>query len=123
MTYDRISIRIQERILKVPTISNIFSNIPSNISQEIFETIITTDELRIERIISKGHVSPKDFWYDQSNSEWVMVLQGRAKLRFRENDEIIELYPGDHLNIPPHVKHRVEWADPDQETIWLAVHY
>ena len=123
MTYDRISIRIQERILKVPTISNIFSNIPSNISQEIFETIVTTDELNIERIISKGHVSPEGFWYDQSKSEWVMVLQGRAKLRFRENNEVIELNPGDHLDIPPHVKHRVEWTDPDQETIWLAVHY
>ena len=123
MTYDRISNRIQERILKVPTISNIFSNIPSNISQEIFETIITTDELKIERIISKGHVSPKDFWYDQSDSEWVMVLQGRAKLRFRENGEVIELSPGDHLNIPPHVKHRVEWTDPNQETTWLVVYY
>ena len=105
------------------TNSNIFSNTPSTISEEIFEAIVTTNEVKIERIISKGHVSPKDSWYDHSNSEWVMVLQGSAKLRFRENDEVIELYPGDHLNIPPHVKHRVEWTDPDQETIWLAVHY
>jgi len=103
--------------------SNIFSNIPSAISKEIFKTIVTTDALKIERIISKGHVSPKDFWYDQPNSEWVIVLQGHAKLRFRENDEVIELFLGDHLNIPPHVKHRVEWTDPDQKTIWLAVHY
>ena len=105
------------------TTFNIFLNTPSTISEEIFEAIVTTNEVKIERIISKGHVSPKDSWYDQSNSEWVMVLQGSAKLRFRENDEVIELYPGDHLNIPPHVKHRVEWTDPDQETIWLAVHY
>jgi len=107
----------------VLTISNIFSNTPSPLSGEIIEAIVTTDALKIERIISKGHVSPKDFWYDQANGEWVIVVQGHAKLRFRENDEVIELFPGDHLNIPPHVKHRVEWTDPDQETIWLVVHY
>ncbi len=105
------------------TISNIFSHIPSSFFGEIIETIAATDALKIERIISKGHASPKDFWYDQSNGEWVIVLQGHAKLRFRENDEVVELLPGDHLNIPPHVQHRVEWTDPDQETIWLAVHY
>ena len=85
----------------MPTTSNIFSNIPSTIAEEIFEAIVTTGELNIERIISKGHVSPKDFWYDQPSSEWVMVLQGRAKLRFCENDDVIELNPGDHLDIPP----------------------
>ncbi len=105
------------------TTSNIFSDIPSTLAGEIIETIVTTDALKIERIISKGHVSPKDFWYDQAKGEWVIVLQGHAKLRFRENDEVIKLLPGDHLNIPPHVKHRVEWTDPDQETIWLAVYY
>jgi cupin 2 domain-containing protein len=107
----------------VPTTSNIFSNIPSTIAEETSEAIVTAGDLKIERIVSKGHVSPKDFWYDQPNSEWVMVLKGKAKLRFSEKDEVIELNPGDHLDIQPRVKHRVEWTDPDQETIWLAVHY
>jgi hypothetical protein len=25
--------------------------------------------------------------------------------------------------IPAHKKHRVEWTDPVEQTIWLAVHY
>ena len=102
---------------------NIFEDIPAALSREIFQTIITNDKLKIERIVSRGHSSPDDFWYDQSENEWVMVLQGGARLKFRENDEIVELYPGDHLNIPSHIQHRVEWTDPDKETIWLAVHY
>jgi cupin 2 domain-containing protein len=118
-----LSQRLQEGNLKVLKTSNIFSDIPATLSGEIIEKIVTTDTLKVERIISKGHVSPKDFWYDQANAEWVIVLQGHAKLRFKENDEVIELFPGDYLDIPPHVHHRVEWTDPDQETIWLAVHY
>ena len=27
--------------------------------------------LRIERIVSEGHVSPEGFWYDQDEPEWV----------------------------------------------------
>ncbi len=86
-------------------------------------TIAAADTMKIERIVSKGHQSPPDFWYDQAQTEWVMVLQGRAKVRFKKDGTIAELLPGDHLIIPAHVQHRVEWTDPDQETIWLAVHY
>jgi len=33
------------------------------------------------------------------------------------------LEEGDYVHIRPHVRHRVEWTDPEQETVWLAVHY
>jgi cupin 2 domain-containing protein len=31
--------------------------------------------------------------------------------------------PGDHVHIPAHRRHRVEWTDPAQPTVWLAVHH
>jgi len=102
---------------------NIFSNIPQKIPDEIFDTIIQTKYIAIERIISKRHVSPTDFWYDQEMNEWVIVFKGCARLKFAEKNEIVEMKPGDYINIPAHCKHRVEWTDPDGETIWLAVHY
>jgi cupin 2 domain-containing protein len=33
------------------------------------------------------------------------------------------MHPGDHIIISKHVKHRVEWTDPDRDTVWLAVFY
>ena len=105
------------------TTENFFSNIPNTIPDEIFDKIIHTKSLTIERIVSKGHASPKDFWYDQEGNEWVMVLKGHAQLRFAENTEVLEMKTGDYVNIPAHYKHRVEWTDANEKTIWLAVHY
>jgi cupin 2 domain-containing protein len=36
---------------------------------------------------------------------------------------VMELKPGDFVNIPAHKKHRVEWATPNEPAIWLAVFY
>jgi cupin 2 domain-containing protein len=102
---------------------NLFSRLPLDIDDEVFDTILSSDHFKIERIISKGHKSPSDSWYDQERNEWVVVLKGAAKLKFKKDGKIIEMMPGDYLIIPAHCKHRVEWTDPDVETIWLAVHY
>ncbi len=104
-------------------IKNIFNDIPSNLSKEILDEIISTDKIRIERIISKGQTSPENFWYDQEENEWVIVIKGKAKLKIIDEDKLIELNEGDYINIPSHKKHRVEWTDPESETIWLAVFY
>jgi cupin 2 domain-containing protein len=104
-------------------IKNIFNDIPSNLSKEILDEIILTDKIRIERIISKGQTSPENFWYDQEENEWVIVIKGKSKLKIIDEDELIELNEGDYINIPSHKKHRVEWTDPEIETIRLAVFY
>ena len=76
--------------------------------------------LRIEHIISQGHISPPSFWYDQSEFEFVAVLQGSAKLEF-ENNKILELNRGDWVFIPAHEKHRVIYTSSEEPCIWLAV--
>lgn len=89
--------------------------------EESLETLLERPGIRIERIVSRGHASPADFWYDQDEHEWVFLLRGAARLRLEGPDEEIDLRPGDHLEIPAHRRHRVEWTDPAGETVWLAV--
>lgn len=101
---------------------NIFSSLPEDLSAEVFEDIVSSENVRIERIVSKGHTSPESGWYDQEESEWVIVLQGAARLLFDDGREE-SLDTGDFINIPVHIKHRVSWTDPDRTTIWLAVFY
>ena len=102
--------------------SNIFASLPNEISDEIFETIATGKNIKIERIISQGHSSPATGWYDQSEHEWVIVLTGAAKIEL-ENQDAVHLVAGSYLNIPAHTKHKVAWTDPDTQTVWLAIHY
>jgi len=104
-------------------IQNIYSSIPADIPQELFQDILTAESFKIERIVSKGHASPKGFWYDQDENEWVILLKGSAGLLFEGNDDIMELKPGDYINIPSHLRHRVEWTDPNTETVWIAIRY
>ena len=101
---------------------NILTNIPNNLESEVLECLVDAENVQIERIISLGHRSPDTGWFDQETNEWVMVLKGEAVLLFEEGTTK-NLKPGDYLNIPAHTKHKVEWTEPDSETIWLAVHY
>ncbi|MDY0360091.1 MAG: cupin domain-containing protein [Desulforegulaceae bacterium] len=100
-----------------------FQNIPEKIKKELFETIIETKNIKIEKIVSKGQSSPKNFWYDEKMSEFVLVLQGSALLQFEKNSKTIYLKKGDYLNIEPHSRHRVLATEKNIETLWLAVYY
>ena len=63
------------------------------------------------------------FWYDQAWSEWVLVLSGSAGLLLEDEPTPRELKRGDYLLIPAGRRHRVEWTDATEPTIWLAVHF
>mgnify|MGYP001304446439 CR=1 FL=1 len=101
---------------------NIFQNIPSELPDELCETLLDSESVRIERIVSRGQCSPEGFFYDQDEHEWVVLLKGHARLMI-EGEEIVEMVPGDVINLPAHQRHRVAWTDPEQEAIWLAVRY
>jgi len=104
------------------TPANLFGELPPRLPDELFQTLLDAGAVRVERIVSLGHASPPDFWYDQARHEWVALLRGAARLRF-EGEAPFEMRPGDWVNIPAHRKHRVEWTTPDEPTIWLAVFY
>jgi cupin 2 domain-containing protein len=101
--------------------ANIFDDLPQNMPKEVVQTLLQAADMRIERIVSHGHASAPDFWYDQPQAEWVIVLRGAAKLQFE--DSIVEMKPGDFINIPAFKKHRVEWTTPEEPTVWLGVRY
>ena len=106
----------------MPIIENIFSKIPKQVPDELFQTLLSNKQIKIERIISKDHSSSVNNWYDQIQDEWIILLEGQAKLQFENNTALLNLNPGDYLFIPAHSKHRVHWTDPTITTIWLAIH-
>ncbi len=103
--------------------NNIYENIPESLPEELDEVISGKDNVRIERILSRGHSTPGNYWYDQKQNEYVILLKGEAGLLFEDGDDVLVLRPGDYVNIPAGVKHRVDWTSPDEDTVWLAVHY
>jgi len=103
--------------------ANLFHHIPQQLPEEIAETLAASGQVRIERIVSRGQCSPPGFWYDQEQHEWVLLLKGGATLRLAGQDDPVHLAPGDYLNIPAHVRHRVESTAAGEDTVWLAVFY
>lgn len=103
------------------SLSNLFADIPAHLPEELSERLLARGRIRVERILSRGHASPPDFWYDQPQGEFVVLLAGWARLTFE--DETLELVPGSFVEIPPHKRHRVEATDSEQTTVWLAIFY
>lgn len=114
---------MQVKTEKLPPVKNIYSNIPDASNSEIFQILVETSMVRIERIISAGQATPEGEWYDQEQGEWVMLVTGEAELMFADNPAPLRMKPGDYLMIPAHRRHRVNWTTPDEQTVWLAVHY
>lgn len=103
-------------------INSIFDNVIQS-EQEIIEKLITQAYFTLERIVSTGQATPAGQWYDQEQDEWVILLSGSAGLLFAEENTIRILAPGDYIHIKAHQRHRVEWTDSSQPTVWLALHY
>jgi len=104
-------------------IENIYDGIPEHLPEEWFQILLENRNFRIERIVSKGQGTPEGQWFDQDADEWVILLKGAAGLRFKDDEPVVKLLPGDHLHIPAHVKHRVEWTADHENTVWIAIHY
>lgn len=105
------------------TAGNLFASDGLTISQdkEYTESFIKREHLSLERIISKGHITPPGYWYDQDQDEWVVLLKGRASIEF-ENRHVIHLEEGDYLMLQAGLKHRVIYTSKDPPCIWLALH-
>ena len=109
-----------------------FSPVPDPLPDELVEVIDAGQgSFRLERIVSRGHVTPPDYWYDQEEDEWVWLLCGAARLEVEPQQPAasapgpevatVDLGVGDYLLLPAHTRHRVVWTDPEKDTVWLAV--
>jgi cupin 2 domain-containing protein len=110
-------------IASAQVIANIFSNIPEDLPEELFETLAKSGSIRLERIVSHGHATADDQWYDQDCDEWVLLLTGSAGLLFEGQTDPQVLEAGDYVMIPAHCRHRVAWTDQRVKSVWLAVHF
>jgi cupin 2 domain-containing protein len=102
---------------------NVFANVARRLSDEQIVELLSARNVRIERIVSTGHASAPDEWYDQDRAEWVLLLAGSAGLIFEGETEPVLLEPGSYVHIGAHVRHRVAWTDHSVPTVWLAIHY
>lgn len=89
-------------------------------NSEITEALIPDRGVLIERIISTGQTTPAGIWYDQERDEWVVLLQGQARLVW-ENGKVMNMAAGDWVFIPAHERHRVDYTSHKPPCIWLAV--
>jgi len=102
---------------------NLLRDLPPDAGHEIVESLVETESLRLERIVTRGQTTPAGEWYDQHRPEWVLVLSGRARLAFEDPEETMELGPGDAVLIGAHRRHRVDWVDEREPAVWLALHF
>ncbi len=105
---------------------NLFDGLPADGTAgeaEALTTVVDAASFRLVRIVSTGQATPEGEWYDQDEAEWVAVIRGHAGLLIEGEGEARILNPGDYVLIQAHVRHRVEWTDPDQPTVWLALHF
>ncbi len=101
---------------------DLFANVLARLEKEEISILADLPGARVERIVSTGQASPPGFWYDQDWTEWFVVLSGSAGVRIEGEERPRILSPGRYLEIGPHVRHRVDWTDADEPTVWLAVH-
>lgn len=114
--YVKSSLKVKKRIIRA--MQNLFNTSNLETDSEQFNSLIDNNSVKLERIVSFGIATPKGEWYDQDQTEWVALIQGRATIKYKDNTQI-ELQAGDTLLLKPHVKHRVEEVSKD--AIWLAL--
>lgn len=102
---------------------NLFASLPVQLDEELVDVLARGERVRIERIVSTGQASREGFWYDSAQAEWVVLLGGEAGLLLEGEDAPRHLRPGDHVLIPAHRRHRVEWTSGEGPTVWLAVYF
>jgi cupin 2 domain-containing protein len=100
---------------------NLLAPLPAAGNAEIVTALLQRPGIRIERIVSRGQITPAATPYDQPYDEWVLLLAGAARLWLADRGEIA-LAPGDALLVPAHVRHGVTYTQAEPATIWLAIH-
>lgn len=92
-------------------------------AEELFDILLESRGLRLERIVSTGQATPQWDWCDQVWDEFVLLVSGAARIQIESEAGERTLMPGDWLLLPAHCRHRVTWTQSAPPTVWLAVHY
>jgi cupin 2 domain-containing protein len=103
----------------IPEVRNLFTAAQPDTGGEVFQKLLEGGAFRLESITSRGTASDKGFWYDQPESEWVLLVRGTAALEF-DGGLKSNLATGDYLLIPQGCRHRVDSVSTD--AVWLAIH-
>jgi cupin 2 domain-containing protein len=83
---------------------------------ERFDTLLSHQGLVIERIVSTSRIVSQE--YVQEQDEWVLLLQGEARLDVA--GRTVPLRAGDYLFLPSRTPHTV--LQVSDGSLWLAVH-
>ena len=105
-----------------PEIGNLLAKLPAAKRAEVFTELLARPGIRLERIVSHGQVTPEDEPMVQDRAEWVLLLEGEARMRIADSAEVT-LKPGDHLTIAAGQPHWVTFTPKDRATVWLALHF
>ncbi|HWK36065.1 cupin domain-containing protein [Sphingomonas sp.] len=101
--------------------TNLYADLPAAMPEEAFTELLARPGIRIERIVSRGQVTPADAPMVQDHDEWVLLLGGTAGLRIEDAPDI-ELVPGDCVMITRGRRHWVTHTSAEPPTLWLAIH-
>ena len=104
---------------KMKNIINIFEMPKLPLYEELITSLAQSQNVRIERIVSTGHTSS---WYNQAETEFVVLLEGHAEIEF-DGKPPVKLCRGDALKIAPHERHRVSYTSSEPPCVWLCVFY
>ena len=115
---------------KMASHGNLYSEIPTaarSYPTEVISKLVGTtspnggNAMKIERIVSSGHTTD---YVSQDDDEFVVLLQGQAKVIFQESaggiENVQELQIGDYLFIPKGTRHRVAETSKDPLAVWLV---
>lgn len=96
-------------------------NLDDCLDDELISIISENEYVRIERIISMGQFTPKEYIYDQVEDEFVTVIKGEASIYFNDEKNEVKLLEGDSLMIEAGRRHQVTYTSAP--CIWLCVFY
>jgi cupin 2 domain-containing protein len=92
---------------------------PLPLPDELTTILAESGNVRIERIVSTGQTSD---WYDQTETEFALLLEGNAAIEYL-NGKTVTLSKGGTLLIKPRERHRVSYTSADPPCVWLCVFY
>lgn len=102
---------------------NIFRGLLPAPGHDCAETVAEGATWRLELIRSNASCTSEDEWLNTTESIWMLLLRGSARLQLRDPEDVADLSAGDHLMIPSGRPYRLLRTDPPPGTLRLELHW